>query len=100
MNVDDPKSASGIIAVALRRPSTRTNAASAIRPAVNDKEAGADQPRDEFSVKAHVAEPRPIAPAAAPTAAQTPMARPFASPEKAIPNIARLFGITKAALAP
>src|SRR2546429_7592198 len=60
MNVDDPKSASGIIAVSLRCPSTRTNATSAIRPAVNAKEAVADQPRDELSVNAHVAKPRPI----------------------------------------
>src|SRR5438067_4343472 len=42
----------------------------------------------------------PIAPAPAAAAAQTPITRPFASPDKAIPKIARLFGINKAALAP
>ena len=42
----------------------------------------------------------PIAPAAAPTAAQVPMARPRASPEKLAPRIARLFGISTAAPIP
>ena len=42
----------------------------------------------------------PTAPAAAPVAAHMPIARPFASPEKLRPRIARLFGISMAALAP
>src|SRR5258708_31420028 len=42
----------------------------------------------------------PIAPAAAPAAAQIPIARPFAAPENVLPNRARLFGNSIAAPIP
>ena len=42
----------------------------------------------------------PIAPMAAPVAAQIPMARPLDSPEKVCPRMARLFGMSIAAPMP
>ncbi len=155
--LDDPNSASGIIALSPSLFSASTNINRSRQPAAKAASATADQPREELSVSAHVASPRPAvasvapsqsrkfwsrrwsagthtqanamaaaaigilmrkmrrqlpisisqppstgpkAPAAAPVAAQIPMARPFASPEKVCPRIARLFGISIAALAP